>query len=190
MFQPDQSQTERQIIFELRNGPKVPRKIVDKVNGTWQEVEYGSSRLVNQGFGERLDAERRRKYDQILGIIYNESSEKGKVYTPTQLSEMYENTAGLGSSDTILRRINTLTTKGYIKFFKNYVDYGLPSLERSKYGYMVVEDMHLGTGEEFDPETGELPQKIYPTHYKDSTNGILMPVKDKNVWVYPEQQKS
>ncbi len=191
MFQPDQAQTERQIIFELRNGPKLPRKLVDKVNGGWLETEYGSTRLVNQNFGEKLDAERRRKHDIILEIIYNESSE-GKIYTSTQFCELFESKAGLGSADTIRKRINTLATKGYIKFFKNGEDYGLPTLERCRYGYLCVEDMQLGTGDEFDPDTGELPvqQNIYPTHYKNSTNGILMPVEDKNVWVYHEQQKS
>ncbi|WP_265031304.1 MULTISPECIES: helicase RepA family protein [unclassified Wolbachia] len=39
MFSQDEGSTVRQIVFELRNGERVPSKLVDKINGSWQLVE-------------------------------------------------------------------------------------------------------------------------------------------------------
>ncbi|TVS83392.1 hypothetical protein COM43_005380, partial [Wolbachia pipientis] len=39
MFSQDEGSTVRQIVFELRNGERVPSKVVDKINGSWQLVE-------------------------------------------------------------------------------------------------------------------------------------------------------
>ena len=72
MFQPDEQQSVRQIIFELRNGPKLAAKLVDKIDDAWRELEHHSERLVNQDYGQKLNAERRRKHDVILQISPNE----------------------------------------------------------------------------------------------------------------------
>lgn len=39
MFAQDEESTARQIVFELRNGERVPNKLVDKINGHWQLVD-------------------------------------------------------------------------------------------------------------------------------------------------------
>ncbi|WP_255453522.1 hypothetical protein [Wolbachia endosymbiont of Atemnus politus] len=39
MFGQDEENTARQIVFELRNGERVPSKLVDKIDGYWQLVD-------------------------------------------------------------------------------------------------------------------------------------------------------
>ncbi len=43
MFSQDEGSTVRQIVFELRNGERVPSKLVDKLNGHWQLVDKWNS---------------------------------------------------------------------------------------------------------------------------------------------------
>jgi hypothetical protein len=43
MFALDDEKSTRQIVFELRNGERVPNKLVDKVNGRWQLVDQWNS---------------------------------------------------------------------------------------------------------------------------------------------------
>jgi putative DNA primase/helicase len=192
MFQPDEQHSVRQIIFELRNGPKLPAKLVDKIDDVWRELEHHSERLVNQDYGQKLDAERRRKHDVILQIIY-EQARKGNVYTMNQFCQALENHAGLGGETSIRKRLEVLSTKGYIKFFRDAEEYGLPKASRTKYGYMCVEDMQLATGEEVvDPETGEISARlrsIYPTHYKCKRSAAPLPVENPRVWIYDEEEQ-
>ncbi len=42
MFAYDEESTVRQIVFELRNGERVPNKLVDKINGHWKVVDQWS----------------------------------------------------------------------------------------------------------------------------------------------------
>ncbi|RMG34777.1 MAG: hypothetical protein D6720_08520, partial [Gammaproteobacteria bacterium] len=91
LFRPDESRTTRQLIFELRNGPALPSMHVDKVGDEWLEVQ-ASERLVMQDYGERLDAERRRKRDVILELLFDEAAE-GRVYTANQFAEAFEGKA-------------------------------------------------------------------------------------------------
>ncbi|WP_341819656.1 hypothetical protein [Wolbachia endosymbiont (group A) of Brachyopa scutellaris] len=44
-------------------------------------IDYESQRLVNKDYGQRLDAERSRRHDTILQLIYEEARKRGKVYT-------------------------------------------------------------------------------------------------------------
>ena len=188
LFRPDEAQSTRHLIYELRNGPAIETKFVDKMDGQWHEVEVNDS-LVLKEYGERLDAERRRKRDAILQILFEEASQ-GRCYTANQLAESFEGKAGLGGERTIRERISALSTQGYIKFFRNSTDYGLPSIGRSKFGYLCVEGMVLNTqAGEPDPDTGELPLRplgVLPTHYKCPQSGAAMPVENPDVWVYQE----
>lgn len=43
MFGQDEENTARQIVFELRNGERVPSKFVDKIDGCWQLVDQWNS---------------------------------------------------------------------------------------------------------------------------------------------------
>jgi len=72
LFRPDETRTTRQLIYELRNGAGIPQRHVDKINGEWREVD-ANERLVMKDYGERLDAERRRKRDAILQILFEEA---------------------------------------------------------------------------------------------------------------------
>ena len=188
LFRPDEAQSTRHLIYELRNGPAIETKFVDKMDGQWHEVDV-NDRLVLKEYGERLDAERRRKRDAILQILFEEASQ-GRCYTANQLAESFEGKAGLGGERTIRERISALSTQGYIKFFRNSTDYGLPSIGRSKFGYLCVEGMVLNTHTgEPDPDTGELPLRplgVLPTHYKCPQSGAAMPVENPDVWVYQE----
>jgi hypothetical protein len=144
---------------------------------------------VSKEYGERLDAERSRKRDAIVQILFEEAA-LGRCYTANQLAEAFEGKAGLGGERTIRERVSALATQGFIKFFRNSKAYGLPLLGRSKFGYLCVEGMVLNMlAGEPDPDTGELPQralKTLPTHYKCPQSGAAMPVENPDVWVYQE----
>lgn len=189
LYRPDESRTDRMLVFELRNGPGIATKRVDKSGGRWVELDPHSERLVNQDHGERLDAERRRKRDVILQLIFDEASES-RVYTANQFAESFEGKAGLGANRTINERLAVLATKGYIKFFRNPEDYGLPPLTRSKFGYLCVEQMTLPGKEQIDTDTGEITRSrlvVKPTHYKCPQTGAVLPVENPDVWIYHEE---
>lgn len=188
LYRPDESASQRQLIFELRNGPGLPARYVDKIDGQWEIVSC-SERLVLKEYGKRLDAERLRKLDVIIQILLDQALE-GNCYTANQFAEAFEGHAGLGGERTIRERLSALATQGYIKYFRNAADYSLPSIGRSKFGYMCVEGMvlNLPRGEP-DPHTGELPivsMRVLPTHYKCPLSGAALPVENPEVWVYPE----
>ena len=189
LFKPDENISAKVLKFELRNGPGIPDKWIDKKHSQWIELEHESQRLVNQDHGERLDAERRRKRDVILQLIYDEAAQ-GRLYTIAQFSEAFEGKAGLGANRTIADRLSVGATKGNIKFFKDPENYGLPPLKRSKYGYLCVEGMRIPSDKEtVDTETGEIKkQEIYikPSHYKSPENGAVLPVENPDIWVYQD----
>ncbi|HWP26613.1 MAG TPA: hypothetical protein VNL39_09760, partial [Xanthobacteraceae bacterium] len=152
-------------------------------------IDPKGERLVRRSFGEKLDAERMRKRDVILQLIYEEAL-KGRLYTALQFAEAFENKAGLDGKDTIRERISVLATKGYIKFIQDGSPFGLPR-SRSKSGYLCVEAMEFPTGEEMiDPQTGEATPRtilVLPSHYKCPQTGAALPVENPQVWVYREE---
>ncbi len=181
LFRPDEKQAMRQIIFELRNGKSIPTKLVDKLDGRWQEMEPPSERIVRKDYGEKQDAERKRCHDLILQLIFAEAA-NGKLYTPAQFRQAFDGQAGLGGERTINNRLNVLATKGFIKF--NLEEYKVVG---SKYGVMCVEAMEVPAGEETNPETGEtiaVMKRVLPTHFKESQTGAILPVENPEVWVY------
>ena len=194
MHRPDEDSTKRRLDIELRNGPVLPAKLIDKVNGRWIELNPMNERLVRKEAGEKHDAERMRKNEVILGLIYEEAR-AGKVYTMTSFAEAFENKAGLGGQTVIRDRLGVLTTKGYVKFVRGNAatELGLAA-ERSKYGYLCVEGMELGTGKDrIDPSTGEVSPElvaILPSHHKCPQTGAVLPVENPAVWVYREEDLS
>jgi hypothetical protein len=191
LFRPNETRTTRELIFELRNGAAIPQKHIDKIKDEWREVT-ASERLVRQDYGERLDAERRRKHDVILQMIYDEAA-RGRCYLSSQFAKSFENKGGLGGMRSISERIAVLATQGYIKFFRNPELYQLPSCKGSKHGYLCVEDMRivrpLGPP---DPDTGEVQEQAYrvlPTHYLCPQTGMHLAVENPNVWVYQEESQ-
>ena len=185
LFRPDEQQGVRHLMFELRNGQAIATKRVDKIDNQWQEMSMNSERLVRQEYGERLDAERLRRQDVIVQLIYDKAAE-GDLYTPSQFCETFEGRSGLGGERTIHNRLSVLATKGYIKFNK---EQALARGIKSKYGIMCVEGMAIPVEEspETDPETGEVSpalKPILPTHFKESQTGAILPVENPEVWVY------
>lgn len=181
LHKPDELDSRINIYFELRNGSSIPKKIVEKENDQWVEINPLSERFINKDYSEKLDAERVRKGDVILEIIAEESR-KGKLYTAIQFAEQFENSAGLGATKTIRDRIAVLSTKGHVKFIKNAKKYGF-ECTRSRYGILCVEDM------KFPNADGQLIH-ILPSHYKCSNTGSVLPVENNQVWVSHKGEKS
>ena len=170
LFRPDEQKPERTLIFELRNGPEIPQKIVTKQDGSWQELDPKSDRLLH---ASHESAEKLRRRETILRLIYTEALQR-RVYTANQFAEHFENKSSLGSSRAVRERIQALANAGCIKFFKNASDYGLPQPQRTAQGYMCVENMALGHG----------GQPVLPTHFRHPENGAIMEVSDPTTWVY------
>ncbi len=179
LHRPSEHEAKIHLYFELRNGSSISKKIVEKVNDRWVELNPFSERLIQQDYGQKLDAERVRKSDVILQLITDEAF-KGKVYTVNQFAERFENQAGLGCKDTINQRIAVLSTKGYIKFSRNWSEFSLERV-RSKYGIMCVEGMLF-------KNMGGIANATFPTHYKCPKIGAILPVENPSVWVLHDDE--
>ncbi|MCK8787247.1 AAA family ATPase [Roseomonas sp. NAR14] len=188
LFRPDEEHTARELHVELRNGPGLEPMRVDKVAGRWVELDRKGERLVRKDIGRKLDAERLRKHDVILGILLDEAAE-GRLYSTMQFAEAFENQSDLGSKHTIRERLSVLATKGFVKFRRDGTEFGHPTV-RSRFGYLCVEGMTFGSGvETVDPTTGEItniPLRVLPSHFKCPQSGNCLEVENPEVWVYPE----
>ncbi|MEG9862786.1 MAG: AAA family ATPase [Parvularculales bacterium] len=185
LYRPDEESNDRKLVFELRNGSAPATKTLCKSEGQWKEITPVSERLIQQDYGEKLDAERGRKRDMIIQLLSDEAI-AGRVYTNNQFADAFEGEAGLGGHKTIRERLSVLSTKGHIKFFKNSKDYGLPPAARSKFGYICVEGMIFPPPasdnlKEDDARQGWL--HIKPTHYRCPQTGAVLPVENPDVWV-------
>ena len=191
LHRPDEESLERRLEIELRNGPALRAKLIDKVKGEWVELNPMNERLTRKDVGAKLDAERVRKHDVILGILLDEAAE-GRLYTVTQFTEKFENKGGLGSKFTIRERISVLATNGYIKFLRDGTPFDYPVV-RSRYGYLCVEGMKIAAADTVDENTGEVfndPRRVLPSHYKCQHSGVCLEVENPAVWVYPEGDES
>lgn len=188
MHRPEEESSARRLEIELRNGPALPGKLIDKVNGEWVELNPMNERLVRKEVGARFDAERLRKHDVILGILLDEAASE-RLYTGTQFAESFENQSGLGSKHTIRERLSVLATKGFVKFLRDPSEFGYP-MTRSRFGYLCVEGMQFGAPvEHVDPITGEVTTEtrpVLPSHFKCTQSGVSLQVENPTVWVYPE----
>jgi hypothetical protein len=194
LHRPDEDCSQRKLEIELRNGPALPPKVIDKVGGQWVEINPMNERLVCQDVGAKHDAERDRKGEVICGLLYEEALQ-GRMYTMTHFAETFENTGGLGGQSIIRERLNVLTTKGYVKFVRGAAATALDlATERSKYGYLCVETMRLPTSREHvNPGTGEVTPElidVLPSHYKCPQTGAVLPVENPSVWVYREVEEA
>jgi len=178
---------DRRVFFDCRSGPApLPLTLnFDDSTGGFRNVT-AHTRIVGQKQGARHDAERRRKKDIILDLIYKEAR-KGNVFLPTNFAKKYDGKKAMGSRNTIKDRIEVLETQGYIKYFQDCEKYGIESRRGSKNGYMCVEEMMFKTPTgAVDRQTGQPLDKImrvYPTHFKSQTNDELTEVENRYVWV-------
>jgi len=194
LHRPEEDNSQRKLEIELRNGPALEAKIIDKVKSGWVEINPMNERLVRQEVGAKHDAERDRKGDVICGLLHEEALQ-GRMYTMTLFAETFENTAGLGGQSIIRERLNVLTTKGYVKFVRGEAATALDlATERSKYGYLCVEAMRLATSRKhIDPDTGEIASElidVLPSHYKCPQTGAVLPVENPSVWVYRDTEEA
>jgi hypothetical protein len=183
---PDEDSTQRRLEIELRNGPALSGKLIDKVAGRWVELNPMNERLVRREVGAKFDAERLRKHDVILGMLLDEAAGE-RLYTAMQFAETFENRGGLGSKHTIRERLSVLATKGFLKFLRILL---FDTRTRSRFGYLCVEGMQFGTPiDHVDPITGEITIKarpVLPSHFKCPQSGVSLQVENPTVWVYPE----
>ncbi len=179
LFRPEELEPERMLYYELRNGPSPKAKRVIKEKEQWCEAPPNGVRIAGEEMGRKHDAERIRKREVIVNLIYQEAMQ-GRVYTSNQFAQAFENQAGLGASSTIRDRINVLSTKGYIKFFNDHEEYNLPPPLRSTQGYLCVENMELGND-------GHPLCRVPPTHYKCAQTSASLPVEDSDQWIYYDQ---
>lgn len=190
LHRPDEDSPQRKLEIELRNGPALEPKLIDKIKAEWVEINPMNERLVRAELGARHDAERERKGEVITDILEREAR-AGRMYTMTLFAQSFENQGGLSGQTSIRDRLNVLTTKGVIKFIKGEAASGLGlPVDRSKFGYLCTEFMELGSSEELvDPSTGEVfptVTTVRPSHYKCAQTGAVLPVENPDVWVYPE----
>ena len=188
MFRPDEELPQRRLEIELRNGRGIEPMLIDKIGGQWIELDRRGDRLVRKDIGAKLDAERLRKHDMILGILLDEAAEE-RIYSTMQFAEKYENQGGLGSKHTIRERLSVLATKGFVKFLRDGIEFG-HQVVRSRFGYLCVEGMTFGAAaESVDTTTGEVTlaaRRVLPSHYKCARSGLCLEVENPEVWVYPE----
>ena len=134
--------------------PPCARLSARRLGGQWVEINPLNERLVRAEVGAKHDAERNRKRDVILTVLFDEASE-GRIYTSTQFGAAFENQHGLGSQFTIRERLGVLATKGFVKFCRDLAEQGYPAT-RSHFGYLCVEAMRFGRDPVVDAETGEV----------------------------------
>ncbi len=187
LHRPDEDCSQRKLEIELRNGPALPAKLIDKVGGQWVEINPMNERLVRQEVGAKHDAERARKGDVILQMIAEQAA-RGKMFTLTQFAAKFENKGSLGGKTSIGDRLHVLATKGHVKFVrgKKLGELGLKPT-KSKFGYICVRGMCLKTDAEvMDADTGEvIPEvvSVLPSDYMCPESGALLPVENPEIWV-------
>jgi hypothetical protein len=191
MHRPDEESTMRKLEIELRNGPALQPKLIDKENGRWVEINPMNERLVRKEVGAKHDAERERKGGVIVDMIAAQAA-RGKMFTLSQFAAKFENKGSLGGETSIRNRIHVLATKGHIKFVRGEEAerLGLPRASM-KYGYLCVKDMLFQTSaEELNPETGEIEPvvvRVLPTDFMCPQTGALLTVENPDVWVDQEE---
>ncbi len=190
MHRPEEENSQRKLEIELRNGPALPSKLIDKVKGQWVELNPMNERLVRKDVGAKHDAERERKGDVIVQMIAAQAA-RGKMFTLTQFARKFENKGSLGGKSAISDRLHVLATKGHIKFVRGQklVELGIKPTT-SKFGYICVRDMRLKIDAEMvNEETGEVvPEAItvLPSDYMCPESGALLPVENPEIWVDQE----
>lgn len=192
IFRPDEAEDVRSLHFELRNGPGIVNMHVVKRGRVWTEIDLDTQPLIRQDYSNKLKSERHRQHDQILQRLLEDAQFDQKLYTIESFSEAYEDIDGLGSQTTIKKRISVLMGKGYIKCLKTPHPLTKQTAERSKYGYLVVENMQLGQ-DEIDQATGEIMTSaiaVLPTHYKDEGSGGVRQVENAHSWVYHDEERT
>ena len=194
MHRPDEDRPERRLEIELRNGPAIEPMLVDKQDGRWVETRPQlGERLVRKDIGDKLDAERVRKHDVILGILLDEAAE-GRLYTVTAVRrELREQRPGSAA------RTRSATGSACWRPRASSSSSAMARLSACRprdpsFGYLCVEGMVFPTGEEtVDPDDG----RGHAEHVAGPAEHLQMPPersraagREPHVWVYPEGDKA
>ena len=118
LHRPDEDCSQRKLEIELRNGPALPPKLIDKVGGEWVEINPMNERLVRQEVGAKHDAERDAQGGCDPRHMIAEQADQGRMFTLTQFAASFENKGSLGGQTSIRERLHVLATKGYVKFVR------------------------------------------------------------------------
>jgi putative DNA primase/helicase len=192
LFRSDETQSPRQLLFELRNGPAIPTKHVDKIQGDLAGSDARRAAGSARSTAPSWTRNGRRKRDVILQIIYDEAA-KGRCYVATQFSMTFENQGRTGRRPDDTRTHRGAGHEGLHQVLPQSRGVWPSRCQGSRKGYLCVEDMRLRriTGEP-DQETGELPEEevpVLPTHYLCPQTGIYLPVENPQEWVYQEEEE-
>jgi hypothetical protein len=57
LHRPDEGLAERNLVFELRNGPEIPQKTILREASGWREVDSNTERLAMRSHSSKLDAQ-------------------------------------------------------------------------------------------------------------------------------------
>ena len=170
LFKSEESSPERDLFFELRNGPEPDASVVFKdSNGAWQYRSKLNGRLFGENQGRKQDAERARKHNYLLHFLYEEAQE-GRLHTARGMADQLDGTGGLGSSASIRKRLKSLLAKQHLQLTQDYTAYQLPRYATRSEGYLVTEGMEFPLpDDQFTP--------VEPTHYKDPNLDGALPVQ-------------
>ena len=190
LHRPDEDCSQRKLEIELRNGPALPPKVIDKVGGQWVEINPMNERLVRQEVGAKHDAERDRKRDVICRHAVRRGRSGPDVHDDPVRRDLREHRAVWAANTRIRERLNVLATKGLRE---------VPAGRITAFGYPVVAvavRLSLRRGHAFRPRAigrsgdrrglGQLPVLSCPSHYKCPQTGVCLHVENPSVWVYPD----
>lgn len=173
LYQPEPKNKNKHLIFELRNGKKIPTKILQKENDIWTEVSTLEERIVNKVRSKLYDCERERRINVIIRLLESEAL-RGKFYLMKQFAEKYQNHIDLGGRRAIYDDCTVAATKGIIKFFDNPEKYNIQFIYTGKgFGFMCTKNMQMGV-KITNPVNGKIITdyvKILPTHLKNECDG-------------------
>jgi putative DNA primase/helicase len=142
-------------------------------------------------YGERLDAERRRKRDAILQILFDEAA-AGHCYTANQFAEAFEGKAGLGGERTIRERISascpprdTSSISATRRTMACHRAAAPSSATSASRAWSCGRPTAIQT---LPPANCRcVSYAVLPTHYKCPHSGAAMPVENPDVWVYHDE---
>lgn len=182
MYHDFDDKNKKSIVFELRNGPGINKKIIEKKENEWVVVDDSSVNIVRSSISEKFEAERRRKADVILQILDDEAL-LDNFYTCTNFCNKFEGISSLGGREAIKSRIDVLISKGYIKFFENRPGYN--GIRRPSF-YMCTESMVTSEVSKFLFGDNILDgnRRVLPTHFKDTDTNTFVKLEDRLHWKY------
>lgn len=158
LHRPDEQKPERELLFELRNGPELSPKILKRDDKGWHET--ASSRpsetsSYNQNLAPAVQAS--SSVPDIITRFIRLEARQNRVYTANQFAERFAYRSGLSGARSIRGYLNRMVSDGQLSFFKDGHIYGLPTPRRSRQGTLCVPNMTLQDGQPIPFPTDSSP---------------------------------